>query len=342
MSGIFVNVGSLSRYGGRNGSLSRRLRPINPLTRATWLLFNNAGVLSPLVTATRSGTATFFDSTGTLQNAAANTPRVSYDPAVLSLGPFLLAEEARTNIVFPSDTLTTQTRTVTAVAHTLSFYGTGTVTLSGATTATVVGIGAFPQRRVFTFTPAAGNLTLTVSGSVTLAQLEVGSTASSYIPTTTAAVTRSADNLSVTNLGATGFNASEGTLYVEATSLVAAPSGHFASLSNAGTTEQLQIRRSAAGTSVLAQAVTASGASVGLANTPITIGQSFKAAFAAKAGDFSASVNGGAVSRSASPSAIPVVDRLLLGNGVGSHAIRQAAIIPQRVSDSALQRLTRI
>jgi hypothetical protein len=31
-----------------------------------------------------------------------------------------------------------------------------------------------------TFTPTAGSLTLTVSGSVTLAQLEVGSTATAY------------------------------------------------------------------------------------------------------------------------------------------------------------------
>ena len=72
---------------------------INWLNRASWRLFDAAGNLSPLVTSTRTGTATFFDSTGTLQNAAANTPRVSFDPANLSLGRFLLAEEARTNSI---------------------------------------------------------------------------------------------------------------------------------------------------------------------------------------------------------------------------------------------------
>lgn len=86
----------------------------------------------------------------------------------------------RRNILLATDTLATQTRAVTAVAHTLSFTGTGTVTLSGVSTAgPLVGTGA-SDRVSLTFTPTAGNLTLTVSGSVTLAQLETGSTATAY------------------------------------------------------------------------------------------------------------------------------------------------------------------
>jgi hypothetical protein len=86
----------------------------------------------------------------------------------------------RRNLLLATDTLATQSRTVTAVAHTLSFTGTGTVTLSGASTAgPLVGTGA-GNRVSLTFTPTAGSLTLTVSGSVTFAQLETGSTATAY------------------------------------------------------------------------------------------------------------------------------------------------------------------
>jgi hypothetical protein len=122
-------------------------------------------------------------------------------------------EDSRTNLVFPSATLTTQTRTVTAVAHTLSFYGTGTVVLSGTHVATVIGTGAYPTRTTLTFTPTAGSLILTVTGSVTQAQLEAGSFPTSYIPTVAASVVRSADICSITGSDFTSFyNQSEGTI----------------------------------------------------------------------------------------------------------------------------------
>ena len=91
-----------------------------------------------------------------------------------------MPKTGRRNLLNATNTLSTQSVTVTAVAHTLAFTGTGTVTLSGVSTAgPLVGTGA-SNRVSLTFTPTAGSLTLTVSGSVTLAQLELGSTATAY------------------------------------------------------------------------------------------------------------------------------------------------------------------
>jgi hypothetical protein len=84
------------------------------------------------------------------------------------------------NLLRQTAILGTQTRPVTAAQHTLSFRGTGTVTLSGASTAgPLVGTGADDVVSL-TFTPTAGNLTLTVSGTVNDAQLELGSVRSTY------------------------------------------------------------------------------------------------------------------------------------------------------------------
>jgi hypothetical protein len=97
----------------------------------------------------------------------------------------VLVERVETeNLLSGTGTLSTQSVTVTAVPHTLSFRGTGTVTLTGASTAgPLVGTGATEHDRVtLTFTPSAASLTLTVSGTVTDAQLEVGSVATSYTP----------------------------------------------------------------------------------------------------------------------------------------------------------------
>ena len=151
---------------------------------------------------TRATTATYVNSTGLIATAASGELRYTYDPVTLSaLG--VLIEEQRTNLLLNTDTLSTQSVTVTAVAHTLSFYGTGTVTLSGASTAgPLTGSGAYPTRSTLTFTPTAGSLTLTVTGSVRYANLEVGSFATSWIPTTGTAATRNADVLSLT--GAAG------------------------------------------------------------------------------------------------------------------------------------------
>lgn len=115
----------------------------------------------------------------------------------------VLIEDARTNLFLNSAVGVTQNVTVAAVAHTLSLRGTGTITLTGVSTAgPLVGTGA-ANRVALTFTPTAGTLTLTISGAVTNVQLEAGGFASSWIPTAGTSVARAADVLGVSSPGVT-------------------------------------------------------------------------------------------------------------------------------------------
>jgi hypothetical protein len=89
---------------------------------------------------------------------------------------------ARYNLLLATATLSTQSVTTVVASYKLSFTGTGTVTLSGTSTAgPLVGTGA-SDRVSLTFTPTAGTLTLTVTGSVTLADLRLSADAALAIP----------------------------------------------------------------------------------------------------------------------------------------------------------------
>ena len=89
-----------------------------------------------------------------------------------STSPARPVASARKNLLVGTATLSTQSVTVKAIPHTITFSGGGTVTASDAY------VGALTNGQ--TFTPSAGTLTLTVSGSVTSAQLEHGSAATTY------------------------------------------------------------------------------------------------------------------------------------------------------------------
>ena len=157
------------------------------------------------MTTTRATTATRINSSGLVENVATGIPRVDYTGGFANI----LLEPQRTNRLLNSATVVTQTITTTAVANTLSFYGTGTITLSGTFSGSLVGTGAL-NRVSLTFTPTDGSLVLTVSGTCTNGQLETGSYATSYIPTTSSTVTRNADIMSRNNIYTNGLITSAG------------------------------------------------------------------------------------------------------------------------------------
>jgi hypothetical protein len=110
------------------------------------------------MTVTRATTATRVDENDLISSVASNVPRIDYTGGGC---PSILLEPQRDNMVLNSATVVTQTITTAAVANTLSFYGTGTITLSGTFEEALVGTGE-TNRVSLTFTPTAGSLVLTV------------------------------------------------------------------------------------------------------------------------------------------------------------------------------------
>lgn len=161
------------------------------------------------LTVTRATTATRVNASGLIESIAANVSRLDYTNASC---PSILVEPQRTNLILNSATGTNQSVTTTAIPFTLSFYGTGTVTLSGSHSATIVGTGT--TRKTYTFTPSAGVLIITISGTTTNLQLEEGSYATSYVPTTTTSVTRNADVISKTGISGL-IGQTEGTVFLD-------------------------------------------------------------------------------------------------------------------------------
>ena len=300
----------------------------------------------PTPTFTRASTATFVGSDGLIQSAAINTPRFDHDPVTLACKG-LLIEESRTNALLNSDTLSTQTVTVTAAARTLSFYGTGTVVLSGAAIATVTGTGAYPTRTTLTFTPTAGSLTLTVTGSVRQAQLEAGSFPTSYIPTTTAALTRSADVCSITGGDfASFYNPSEGSLFTSASSIVQThiTNRRVIMATDGATTNRIGMLFPASGATVTFLAVTSGSVQAQFGFTGTTITSPVLMASCYKINDFAMSVNGLSVVNDTTGSLGVSINQLNIGHQNTSEPlnghISRIQYFKKRLPDAKLQSLT--
>ena len=305
-------------------------------------------VADPRVATSRAlNTATRINSSGLIEIVNADLPRFDFDPSTLVCRGQRI-EESRTNLFLNSlingTSLSTQTVVVTAVAHTISFYGTGTITLSGAATATVTGTGAYPNRQTLTFTPSAGALICTVTGTVEYAQLEVGSFVTSFIPAAATSLTRNADVVTMTGANFSDwYNASEGTFCSTANvgSLAGAFNFHF--MANNGTANNvIGIRKGPSSSGNLAAIVQDAGVSQAsiLCTSTLPAGQNFSAALAYKANDFAAA-GAGATPGTDTAGTIPTLDRLDIGSQVGSlflnGTIANLRYWPQRLINAEVQ-----
>jgi hypothetical protein len=304
--------------------------------------------LDSRVTFTRTGnTATVTNSSGVIVGINADLPRFDFDPTTL-VCKGLLIEEARTNALLNSlidgTDLATQLVTVTAAARTLSFYGTGTVVLSGAHSATVVGAGAYPTRTTLTFTPIAGVLTLTVTGTVQFAQLELGAFPTSYIPTEATAVTRNADVATMTGTNFSDwFNASEGAFAVWCSVPASAISFPALSVTDGTSAERIIINLLSNRNGTSFRVVDGTDQANISRSAPWSAGEQLVLVGAYKQDSFATAINASAVGTDTSGT-LPTVDRLGFANSAlntptsfGNMYIQKFMYWPQRLTNAEVQ-----
>jgi hypothetical protein len=212
------------------------------------------------------------------------------------------------------------------------------------------------QRFNFTYTSVAGNnfvqlgvdlrdLSQSTQPSQTIfawgAQLETGSFPTSYIPTTTAAVVRSADVCSITGSDFTGFyNQSEGTMLANAFTLA---SGDRTVLAADDNTANEMIRLRTEGTNPFFKVTDGGSDVVAIDAGTVTANTAFKLIGAYKVNDFASSINGGSAVTDTTGT-IPTVDRMRIGAGqVGNTmcgCISAIRYFKKRLPDAKLQSLT--
>ena len=185
----------------------------------------NTPLFQANVSFTRASTATYFDSTGTLQTAAINAARFPYaynGSAWVPQG--FLVEAAAANLYLNSQAPALQTITVAnATQYTISFYGTGSIAYSGAATGTLSGTGANVLSSV-TITSATTSLVVAAPvGSVTNVQVETGAVATSRIITGASTASRSPDVAQATGKLLATLQGAAGSLISETNSLTGSP-----------------------------------------------------------------------------------------------------------------------
>lgn len=283
----------------------------------------------------RATTATRVNSLGLIENVALNVARLNYD--TVGGCPSILVEPQRTNLILNSATVATQLITKSGVPTTLSFYGTGTITLSGTYIGSLVGT-AVNNRVTLTFTPTAGTLTLTVVGSCTNGQLEDGSYATSYIPTLATIQTRNADIISKTGISSL-IGQTEGTIFVDW--LNKTDVGNIITVSGNSNTDWFKITKYL---TLIIINVTKNSVEVAAYNNPLSLNQRYKIAISYIQNNIKIYINGILVLTDAS-NTIPITDKINIGsyifnNDVLSDGINSVQIYKTQLTNQECINLT--
>jgi hypothetical protein len=173
------------------------------------------------------------------------------------------------------------------------------------------------------------------------AQLEAGAFPTSYIPTTTTALTRNADVASMTGTNFSGwYNQSAGTFVVQSQQLGTGNAFIFTASDGTVNNRIAQFRNG----TTLSNRVVTGGSATNPGDLTIVSQSLVSSAIAATAGSAIAAANG-TLSSASTPVSLPTIDRLGIGVDNASATplnghIRRIAYYPTRLANAQLQALT--
>jgi hypothetical protein len=222
-------------------------------------------------------------------------------------------------------------------------YGNGwyRIRVTGQVTSGMVGSSVAVVRKL-----TAGADTNGINGVLVWgAQVETGSVATSYIPTTTAAVTRNAEVISVSGAVSGCIGQTEGTLYAEVDIRTFANNGMFLSISNGGGNDRIEIYKFT-DSKIYLNRVSATQSEITVVASNILTAGIFKVAVAYKSGDTTMYINGAQVgtTQTATFTFLPIT-KITVGTNRAdinqlNDRIRAAALYSTRLTDSQLAALT--
>ena len=312
--------------------------------------------------ATMTGAKLIEDTTASLTHLITQSISVtSGTPYTVSVFVKATASPRFLQFIFPSSSFTNTRRpvfdlvngTVLAATDTtasIQNFGNGWYRCIASMSATVTGSAALQLQLADTYTNATSNYTGNGVSGVYIwgAQVEAGAFPTSYIPTTTATVTRAADVASITGSSfSSWYNQTEGTVFAE-TQLqsIAARSAAGFDINDNSTNNRIVFR--ALTSSVADQVVIRSASSTVLnaANVlPAPTTASRKSAVGYKVNDFMFTAVGSA-GFTGTTGAVPVsVNQMLIGYEQGptgqlGGTIKRLTYWPTRLSNTVLQQIT--
>jgi len=331
----------------------------------TWLALSSATV-NPNTAISPDGT----QNADTINLAAVNDSRVSqtitvansttytiscfYKNIALTAGE-LFNMRFNNFLTAPNNFLATATIDLAAGTATYTIGGTAGTGFSGTATGRIENYGNGWYRVSMTFTVGsaggnAGGFQTAHVGSATArsfyawgAQLEASPVATSYIPTTTAAVTRGADVVSKTAVSSL-IGQTEGTIYAEVAYSSIATTKTIISITDGTPNNRIAIRINA--TTIITARIVVAGTSSDYNVTIPAIPSSgiLKISLAYKADDYVFAING-TIYASTTTRPVPATNAVILGNnGFGTDflndRIRAAALYTTRLTNAQLQSLT--